>query len=160
MEYHNIPPLFDGRSEILVLGSFPSVRSRAEGFYYAHAQNRFWRTLAGVFREPVPADVTEKKAFLLQHGIALWDVLERCEITGSSDASIKSAVPNDIPSLLSKSKIKRVYTNGKTAFTLYEKLVFPLTSIHSVLLPSTSPANAAVSPEELIEKWKAIKIKS
>jgi len=152
--------VFDGRSEILVLGSFPSVRSRAEGFYYAHAQNRFWRTLAGVFCEPVPADVPEKKAFLLRHGIALWDVLERCEVTGSSDASIKNAVPNDIPSLLNRSEIKRVYTNGKTAFLLYEKLVFPLTAIHCVLLPSTSPANAAVSPDELIEKWKVLKIKS
>ncbi len=154
MEKHNIPPVYDKNSKIIILGSFPSVKSREEKFFYAHPQNRFWRVLAAVLSENVPQTVSQKKELLLSHGIALWDVIESCEIEGSSDASIKNAVPNDVMKIVNESGASRIFTNGKTAYNLYKKLVYPKTGIEAALLPSTSAANAAMSLEALISEWK------
>lgn len=154
---HGIAPVYDEDSEILILGSFPSVASRAEGFFYGHPRNRFWRVLSAVFGEGVPSTVEEKKAFLLRNKVALFDVLAECEIEGSSDASIKGALPNDLSPLLSRSKIGRVFVNGKTAEKLYQKYLLPKTGMPATVLPSTSPANAAFGEDRLIEAWQEIK---
>lgn len=154
---HPIPPVFDGRSRVLILGSFPSVKSREEGFFYGHPRNRFWRVIAGIFGEDAPVSVEEKKAFLLSHGIALWDVIASCEVDGSADSSIRSAVANDIGMILSQAEIAAIFTNGTTAHRLYGKLILPSAGIKDVPLPSTSPANARMSEAELIEKWTCIR---
>ncbi|MBO4562249.1 MAG: DNA-deoxyinosine glycosylase [Clostridia bacterium] len=154
---HPFPPVCDGNSRILILGSFPSEASRRAMFFYGHPRNRFWKVLSGVFGEPVPSDTEGKRAFLLSHGIALWDSIASCTIEGSSDASIREAVPNKIPELLSEAPIKRIFCNGRTSHACYEKYVFPLAGIHALPLPSTSPANAAKSLDELIEAWSVIR---
>ena len=151
---HTIPPVYDANSRILVLGSFPSVKSRESGFFYGHPQNRFWKVLAGILDIPVPMTVNEKKAMLLDHSIAVWDVIASCRITGSSDSSIKDVVPNDFEKILSSARIERICANGATAWKLYEKYVKQSTGMNAVKLPSTSPANAAWSLEQLIECWK------
>lgn len=156
-EEHGIAPVYDENSEILILGSFPSVRSRAEGFFYGHPRNRFWRVMAAVFGDEVPVSTEEKKNFLLRHRVALFDVLAACEIEGSADGSIRAALPNDLTPILEKSKIRRIFVNGKTAEKLYQKYLLPGTGIPALCLPSTSPANAAVSEERLIEAWQEIK---
>ena len=153
---HPIPPLFDAHSEVLVLGSFPSVRSRAAGFFYGHPQNRFWRVTSQVFGAPLPQTVPEKKAFLLSHHIALWDVTASCEITGSSDSSIRSVTPNDLSVILNAAPIRCIFVNGGTAARYYEKYQQPHTGIPAVRLPSTSPANAAWTLERLCEAWQVI----
>ncbi len=153
---HPIPPVFDEDSTVLILGSFPSVRSRAEGFFYGHPQNRFWRVTAAVFHVPVPGSVAEKKDFLHSCGIALYDVIGSCEIVGSSDSSIRQVVPTDLTPILTGSRVRRIFTNGTAADTLYRKYQFPSIGIPAVRLPSTSPANAAWSAERLIEAWKEI----
>lgn len=156
MTVHPIPPLFAADSKILILGSFPSVKSRETMFFYGHPRNRFWCVLAAVFSDELPETVGEKRAFLLRHRIALWDVIASCDIVNSSDAKIKNAAVNDISSILASAKIERVYVNGKTAAKLYEKHIEPKTGIKAVPLPSTSPANAAVSLEALILAWERI----
>ena len=153
---HPFPPFIGERPRVLVLGSFPSVKSRETGFYYGHPQNRFWRVLAGVTGEDTPASLEDKKRLLSNHGIALWDSIASCAITGSSDASIRNAVPNDIASLLKATGITRVFCNGKKAHELYQKFVFPTTGVPAALLPSTSPANAACSLAKLTEAWRVI----
>ncbi len=155
---HPIPPVYDGNSKILILGSFPSVASREADFFYGHKQNRFWRVLAAVFDTVVPESIEEKKAFLLKHGIALWDVIGSCDITGSSDSSIKNAVPNDISIILDNADIKNIYVNGKTALKYYNKYIRDNIGREAICLPSTSPANAAWSYEKLINAWKVIDI--
>ena len=155
MEIHNIKPIYDENSKILILGSFPSVRSREQQFYYAHRQNRFWKVISAVFGCDLPQTVDEKRAFLLQNGIALWDCIKCCEISGSADASIKNADANDIGIVLQSSDIKAIFTNGKTAYNIYNKLILPKTDRPAVCLPSTSPANAAYSLERLIGEWRA-----
>ena len=156
-EEHGIAPVYDEHSEILILGSFPSVRSRAEGFFYGHPRNRFWRVMAAVLGEEAPTTVEAKKEFLLRNRVALFDVLAECEIEGSADGSIREALPNDLTPILEKSKIRRIFVNGKTAEKLYQKHLLPKTGIPALCLPSTSPANAAVSEERLIEAWQEIK---
>lgn len=156
-QVHPIPPVFDTDSTVLVLGSFPSVKSRESGFFYGHAQNRFWRVTAAVFGCPVPVTIPEKRAFLLQNHVALWDVIASCDIDGSSDASIKNVRPNDLASLLAASKITHIFTNGATADALYTRWQFPATGIPAVRLPSTSPANAAWSLDRLIDAWRVIR---
>lgn len=156
-QVHPIPPLFDADSTVLVLGSFPSVKSRESGFFYGHAQNRFWRVTAAVFGCPVPVTIPEKRAFLLQNHVALWDVIASCDIDGSSDASIKNVRPNDLAPLLAASKITHIFTNGATADALYTRWQFPATGISAVRLPSTSPANAAWSLDRLIDAWRVIR---
>ncbi|MCQ2475483.1 MAG: DNA-deoxyinosine glycosylase [Clostridia bacterium] len=155
MVIHNIDPVFDENSEILILGSFPSVKSREYGFFYGHKQNRFWKVTASVFGCKVPQTVEEKKDFLLKNHIALWDVIAECEISASADSSIKNAAANDIGIILNSAKIKAIFVNGKTAEKYYNKYILPKTGISAVCLPSTSPANAAQSVEKLSEKWKA-----
>ena len=154
MIVHPIPPVFNKESEILILGSFPSVRSRETGFFYGHPRNRFWEVLAYVRNAEEPLTVEEKKAFLLRERIALWDVVGSCEITGSSDSSIRSVVPNDLSVILDAADIRAVYCNGKTAFNYYRQFAQTRTQRPAVCLPSTSPANAAWSLERLKAEWK------
>ena len=153
MVVHNIPPLYNQNSEILILGSFPSVKSREAQFFYGHPQNRFWCVLAAVLGCEVPKTIAEKQEMLLSHHIAIWDVIASCEIVGSSDSSIKNAVPNDISVVLNGSRVKRIFVNGKTAEKYYNKYIFPKIKIAATALPSTSPANAAFSLESLISAW-------
>ena len=153
---HPISPVFDERSRVLILGSFPSVKSREQGFFYGHPQNRFWRVTAAVFDDVVPMTVPERRDFLLRHGIALWDVIAACEIVGSSDASIRNARVNDLSEILNGAPIERIFVNGKTAQRLYRRYAEPLTGRAAICLPSTSPANAAWSLERLIEAWRVI----
>ena len=151
MVQHEIPPVFDENGRVLVLGSFPSVQSRKAAFFYGHPQNRFWRVLSAVFGEPVPGDVPEKKALLLKHKVALWDVIASCDVTGSSDASIKNVVPNDLSVILSTANITHVCTNGQMAHKLYQNYLAKEIDLPETVLPSTSPANAAWSLERLTE---------
>ena len=153
---HPIPPLYDGACTRLILGSFPSVKSREAGFFYGHPQNRFWKVMAGVFKDDVPRTVPEKRDFLLRHHVAVWDVIASCEITGSSDASIKNARANDLSRILAEAPIRTIFVNGKTAEKLYLKHILPVTGQPCVCLPSTSPANAAWSPERLTEAWREL----
>lgn len=155
MTVHPIDPVFDAHSKILILGSFPSVRSREEGFFYGHPQNRFRRVLASVTKDTVPQTIEEKKTFLLRHGIALWDVIASCEIEGSADASIRHAAPTDLSLIFDRTPICAVFTNGKTAHRLYEKLQLPQTKIPDVCLASTSPANAQKNYDSLCALWEA-----
>ncbi len=153
---HDIPPVFDKLSRILILGSFPSVKSREGHFFYNHPQNRFWKVLANVVECDVPQTIEQKKKLLLDNHIAVWDVIKSCDITGSSDSSIKNVVPNDINIILNESHIERIYANGTTAYKLYEKYCLKSTKKEAVKLPSTSPANAAYSLEKLIKVWSDI----
>ena len=157
MPTHTIPPVFDADCRTLILGSFPSVKSRETAFFYGHPQNRFWKVLAAVFGEAVPQTVEEKTALLLRHHIALWDVAASCEIEGSSDASMRQVVPNDLSPILQTASIERIFTNGGTAHWLYQKLIFPKTGMPDIPLPSTSPANARSSLADLTEKWMCIR---
>jgi len=157
MIVHPIPPLYNENSETLILGSFPSVKSREAEFFYGHPRNRFWAVTATVLGCKKPETVEEKKIMLLSNKIALWDVIASCEIEGSADSTIKNVTPNDLAVILSNSKVKRIFVNGKTAEKYYNKYTFPQTGIKAVCLPSTSPANAALSFETLVEKWKIIR---
>ena len=153
---HPIPPLYDENSKVLILGSFPSVRSREMLFFYGHPQNRFWRVLSAVLGEKVPVTVDEKRDLLLRRGIALWDVIASCDIEGSADSSIRNAVPNDLTPIFDTADIRAVFVNGKTALRYYEKYQRPLLHREAFCLPSTSPANAAVNMENLVAKWRVI----
>ena len=153
---HPIPPVYDSTSRILILGSFPSVKSREAMFFYGHPQNRFWRVAAQVFEEPVPMTVPDRKTFLLHNHIAAWDVIASCRIEGSSDASIKDVIANDLSVILDNAKIRQIYVNGKTAEKMYRKYIEPEIGRKAVCLPSTSPANAAWSLERLISAWKVV----
>lgn len=153
---HSIEPVFDTESRVLILGTMPSPKSREVQFYYGHPQNRFWRVLAAVLGEELPQSVPEKKAMLLRHRIALWDVLAECEIIGASDSSIRNPVANDLSVILDHAPVQAVFTTGATAWKLYTRLQKPHTGIEAVRLPSTSPANCAVKMEALTEAYKAI----
>lgn len=154
---HTLQPIYNEHSRILILGSFPSVQSRATAFYYGHAQNRFWKVMASVCGEAVPTDVEAKQALLITHGIALWDVIGSCTIEGSSDASISDVVVNDLAPVVAQSAIQHVFCNGKRAYQLYRRYQQQTLGIEATLLPSTSPANAAWSLEALIEVWSEIR---
>ena len=156
MPIHPIPPIYDENSKILVLGSFPSVKSREENFYYGHPQNRFWKVLSAVYNEPVPLSVEEKKRFLYKHGIALWDVIASCEIEGSADSSIRNVVPNDLSVILQEADIQRIFLNGRTTEKYFDKYLRGSIDITAECLPSTSPANAAWPLERLAAAWKII----
>lgn len=151
---HEFPAEYDENSKILILGSIPSVKSREKVFYYMHPQNRFWKVLSEIFNEQVPQTIEDKKKFLKSKNIALWDVLSSCEITGSSDSSIKNPVPNDINSLIKKTKIKTIFVTGKKAESLYNKYCLKYTNIKPIYLPSTSPANQTIKYESLLEEYK------
>lgn len=156
-ENHDIQPVFNKQSRILILGSFPSVKSREYHFFYGHPQNRFWKVLAGVTGEAVPSDIEEKKEFLQKNHIAVWDVIESCDIKGSSDSSIKNVVPNNLGLILSCAPTLQIFTNGNISGRLYEKYCLKETGRPSIPLPSSSPANAAYTLERLIENWQQIK---
>ena len=156
MIVHPIPPLFNENSKTLILGSFPSVKSREAAFFYGHPQNRFWAVTAAVFGCEKPTTINEKKEFILSNGLALWDVIGKCEIEGSADSTIKNVTANDLSIILDSCPIERIFVNGRTAEKYYIKYTYPKTGIKAVCLPSTSPANAAWSLEKLIGEWKAI----
>ena len=153
---HEFPPVYDENSEILILGSFPSVKSREMQFFYGHPQNRFWRVLAQVLNETVPQTIAEKKEMLLRHHIALWDVIASCDIAGSSDSSIRNVVPNNLAYIIGRSRITRIYANGAKSKQLYDKYLAKQLGIEAVQLPSTSPANAAYSVERLLKYWQNV----
>lgn len=153
---HTFEPVYDENSEILILGSLPSVKSREQGFYYGHPQNRFWKVLARLLNREVPVTIEDKKEMLLKNHIAIWDVLDSCDIIGSSDGSIKNPVPADISRVLKETNIKAIYANGAAAGKYYRKLIQPVTGREIVVLQSTSPMNCRYSLEELAENWKII----
>lgn len=153
---HPFPPLYNKNSKILILGSFPSVKSREQCFFYGHPQNRFWKVLSSLLGAEVPTSVEEKRALLLSSNIALWDVIGSCDIVGSSDSSIKNVIPNDISEILKVADIKAIFVNGKTAEKYYKKYTEEKVGIKAVCLPSTSPANATQSIENLLESWRVI----
>ncbi|MDO4748796.1 MAG: DNA-deoxyinosine glycosylase [Eubacteriales bacterium] len=155
---HPIEPLFNKHSRVLILGSFPSVKSREEMFFYGHKQNRFWKVVSAVFDEATPATVEEKRDFVLRNNLALWDVIASCEIVGSSDSSIKNVVANDLSVILSNANIEKIFVNGKTAYKYYNKYILNTIGVEAVCLPSTSPANAMWSLDKLIEHWQKIKL--
>ena len=154
---HGFEPIFDERSRVLVLGSFPSVLSRENRFYYGNPRNRFWRIVAEALgeAEPAPGDVGAKRELLLRHGVALWDVIESCDVRGSSDASIRNVVPADVARITRVAPIGAVLCNGGTAGRLYRRWLEPVTGLPAETLPSTSPANAAWSVERLAGRWRA-----
>lgn len=153
---HGIPPVFDERSEVLVLGTMPSPKSREAAFFYGHPQNRFWRVLAALFDEPVPEDNAERADLLLRHHIALWDVLESCDIRGASDASIANPHPNDLSRVLEKAPVHRVFCTGAAAGRYYAKLCEAASGLPAEVLPSPSPANAAWSLPRLVEAYRPV----
>lgn len=154
---HTIDPVYDSNSKILILGSFPSVKSREQQFFYGHKQNRFWRVMAQILGCELPEGTAQKREMLLAHHVALWDVIESCEITGSSDASIRDVKPNDLSRILSHADIQAIYTNGSKAYELYQKHIFPTNGRKAYPLPSTSPANAGYSLEKLVGAWSVIR---
>ncbi len=153
---HEFEPIFSSDSRILILGSFPSVKSREQQFYYGHPQNRFWKVLAALTGYPIPQNVEEKKSMLIENRIAIWDVIQECEIIGSSDSSIRNVVPADLNLILQQAPIEQIYANGNTAKKLFEKYQKKTCGREIIGLPSTSPANAAFSLERLMEQWKQI----
>ena len=153
---HAFDPVFDFESRILILGTMPSPKSRELGFYYSHPRNRFWPVLAKIFGEEIPKTPEEKRNFCLRNKIALWDVLKECDIEGASDSSIKNAVPNDLSVILNSAKIQAIFATGATAAKLYKKFIEPETKIPATALPSTSPANAKIKFEELVEEYKIV----
>lgn len=150
---HPLAPIVNCESRILILGSFPSVKSRESMYYYAHPQNRFWPMLASVFGKPLPQTNAEKEALVLAHRLALWDVIASCTVTGSSDASIKDVVPTDIERVLKHASIERVLCNGSLSGKLYHRYLEHVTGTPAMVMPSTSPANAAWSLARLVERW-------
>ena len=154
---HEFEPIFNEKSRILILGTLPSVKSREQNFYYGHPQNRFWKVLARICEtEKVPESIEEKKIFLLEHQIAVWDVIAECDIIGSSDSSIKNVVPTDLNIILKNAPIQQIYGNGGKAYSLYQKYSYPKIQREMVKLPSTSPANAVWQIERLTESWRQI----
>ena len=154
---HPFPAIYAPDSRILILGSFPSVKSREQKFFYGHPQNRFWRIMAALLGTDIPQTTEEKRAFLLAHRIALWDVIASCDIAGSSDASIRNAVPNDLSPILETASVRQIFTNGGTAHRLYRKYIYPLTGREDIVLPSSSPANPARSLDALIDAWQIVR---
>lgn len=154
---HPLPPLYDSHSAVLILGSFPSVKSRESRFFYGHPQNRFWPLIAALFGAPIPKDNAEKAALILKHRLALWDVIYSCDISGSSDASIRNAEPTDLLPILRSSPIRRIFCNGSTSARLYAKYQLPILGRSAIQLPSTSPANARWRLPDLIDAWSVLK---
>ena len=151
---HEFEPIFDERSRILILGTLPSVKSREGQFYYHHPQNRFWKVLAKICKTEPPVTIGEKIEMLLEHGIAIWDVVQSCDIIGSSDSSIKNVTPADLSVILRQAPVKTIFLNGGKAWDLYQKYCAGMTDLPAVKLPSTSPANAAWSLEKLVTVWE------
>jgi hypoxanthine-DNA glycosylase len=157
MIIHPIKPLYNKNSKTLILGSFPSVKSREENFFYGHKQNRFWKVISSVFNTPLPTTIEEKRNLILSNNLALWDVIKSCEIVGSADSTITNVTPNDLIVILNNSNVTRIFVNCKTAYKYYVKYIEKSINIKATVLPSTSPANASTSLEKLIESWQLIK---
>ncbi len=157
MPKHPFPPLYDKNSKVLILGSFPSVKSREQMFFYGHTQNRFWKVVSAVMGIDTPVTIEEKSDFLHANHLALWDVIASCDITGSSDNSIKNVVANDLTEILENADIRQIFVNGKTAEKYYNKYIRDKIVRDAVCLPSTSPANAGWSMNRLVEAWRVIK---
>lgn len=154
---HTFNPIYNKNSQVLVLGSLPSVKSREYGFYYGHKQNRFWKLIAFITQtEPTPASIEDKTLMLIKNKIALWDVIHSCDIKGSSDSSIRNVVPSNLRLIIDNSNIKKIYANGSAAYSLYMKYCFKDTKKEIIKLPSTSPANAKYSFEHLVSCWNQI----
>lgn len=153
---HPFPPLYCESSRVLILGSFPSVKSREQNFFYGHPQNRFWKVLAAIFDEEIPSSIEEKSSLVLRNNLALWDSIQSCVITGSSDSSVREVVPNDIGRILAGSSVGKIFCNGALSHKMYTKFILPQTGIDAVKLPSTSPANAAFSLERLVREWSVV----
>ncbi|MCI8548366.1 MAG: DNA-deoxyinosine glycosylase [Bacilli bacterium] len=151
---HELEPIYNKESKILILGSIPSVKSREKKFYYAHPQNKFWRILSDVYKEEKLETIEEKKLFLQKYNIALWDIIKSCTQENSSDSSIKNVKPNNIKDIVKKTNITKIFTTGKTAYNLYNKYIYPKIKIKAIYLPSTSPANASIKYEELLNIYK------
>ena len=154
---HPFPPLYDGNSKVLILGSFPSVKSREQNFFYGHPQNRFWKVVSAVMGTDTPVTIEAKSNFLHENHIALWDVIASCDITGSSDSSIKNVVANDLTDIFKNADIRQIFVNGKTAEKYYNKYIRNTIDREAICLPSTSPANAGWSVEKLVDAWSVIK---
>lgn len=154
---HPIEPFYDKNSKILILGSFPSVKSREMMFFYGHKQNRFWQVISKVFGETTPSTVEEKKILLKKHNLALWDVIKSCDIEGSSDSSIKNVIPNDLSIIVNFANIEKIIVNGKTAEKFYNKYIKEKIGRDIICLPSTSPANATWKLDRLVDAWSIIK---
>ena len=155
-EEHGFGPVFDAFSQVLILGSFPSVRSREIGFYYGHPQNRFWRVLGRVLNDPVPLETEAKKAYLARHRVALWDAVVSCDVVGSADASIRDPEPADLTRILSVAPIRAIFCNGALSYSLLTKIGSPPDGLPVFRLPSTSPANAAWSEDRLTREWAVV----
>ena len=153
---HPLEPVYNADSRLLILGSFPSVKTRQYGFYYGNPLNRFWPLLATLFHECTPETIAERYTFLLRHHIAMYDSIYQCDIAGSSDATIRHVIPSDLQPLFAAAPIHRVYFNGATAYRYYQRYHAQKTGIPGVKLPSTSPANARYRLDDLVEAWKAI----
>ncbi len=153
---HPFPPVYNEASRVLILGSLPSVRSRQEGFFYGHPRNRFWQVLSLLLGEPLPQTIAQKRALLLRRHVALWDVVSRCEIVGSSDASIRSVTPSDLRSLVASSAVTHIFLNGQTAARVYRRYQADMLALPCSVLPSTSPANAACSLPRLLTAWQVV----
>ena len=153
---HPFGPLYGPESRVLILGSFPSVKSREQNFFYGHPQNRFWKVVSALFGQEPPLTIPEKKELILSHHLALWDSIASCVITGSSDASIREVKANDLRIILDNAPIERIYCNGRKSHEMYEKYILPSLEREAACLPSTSPANAACRLEDLILSWKVI----
>lgn len=156
LQIHPFPPLFNAQSKVLILGSFPSVKSRESRFFYGHPQNRFWKIMAALTGYAVPQTIEEKTALILDNHFALWDSIGSCSIEGSSDSSIRDVVPNDLRIILESAPIERIYCNGAASLKYYRRYNEPVLGRQAVLLPSSSPANAAWSLERLIDAWRVI----
>lgn len=154
MIVHPVSPLYNENSKILILGTFPSVKSREACFFYSHPQNRFWKIMSRLCDSDMPKTIEEKKKLILEHQFALWDVIHSCDVTGSADSSIRNVVPNDISEIIKNSKVEKIFVNGRKAETLYKKYIEEKIGIRAVCLPSTSPANASWSEDRLFEYWK------
>ncbi len=157
MQIHSISPVYDKNSKVLILGSFPSVKSREINFFYGHPQNRFWKVLSIVLGENEPKSIEEKKSFLLKNNIAVWDVISSCEIVGSSDSTIKNVTVNDLSLILSVANIENIFVNGKMAEKYYKEYLEKKLNRKAIVLPSTSPANAVYGLDKLVSEWKVIK---
>lgn len=155
---HPFGPLYSEKSRVLILGSFPSVKSREQNFFYGHPQNRFWKVIASVFDSEVPDTIEAKKALILENDLALWDSIASCEITGSSDSSIRNVRTNDISIILDNCGIEKIFCNGRKSYELYCRYIQPETGREALCLPSTSPANAAWTFDKLISAWQVVKL--
>ena len=153
---HPFGPLFSENSRVLILGSFPSVKSREQQFFYGHPQNRFWKVIAALYHQEVPSTIDQKKKLILENHLALWDSIASCVVTGSSDASIREVRANNLSVILDHSPIRKIFCNGKTSCQMHEKWIRPVTGREAVCLPSTSPANAQWSLDRLIDAWSVI----